>query len=152
MLLAATAEDTADLGGRLALAVCNATEAGCLIAMSGSLGAGKTTLVRGFLRRLGHEGRVPSPTYTLMEPYAVGDRNIIHMDLYRLEGNAEVEGIGWRDTAEADSIVLVEWPEHAPTVLQHADLALHIEAAQPGRRVRFRAVSALGERILSNLS
>ena len=82
------AEATEALGARLAELLAPAP-GGWLVTLNGGLGAGKTTLARGFLRALGHTGRVPSPTYTLVEPYEAGGRRVLHMDLYRLSAPEE---------------------------------------------------------------
>ncbi len=83
----------------------------CVLTLSGELGAGKTTLTRGLLRALGERGAVRSPTYTLIETYALGGRQVHHLDLYRLRDAAEVEGLGLRDLLTAGALLIVEWPE-----------------------------------------
>ena len=82
-----------------------------IVTIVGSNGAGKTTLVRGILRALGHAGSVKSPTYTLLEPYEVGDRAVYHLDLYRIGQSEELEFIGIDELMDADAIKLIEWPE-----------------------------------------
>jgi tRNA threonylcarbamoyladenosine biosynthesis protein TsaE len=107
------------------------------VALAGDLGAGKTTWVRGMLRGLGHTGRVPSPTFTLVEPYQLGNLTILHVDLYRLnEAERELDALGLRDGIGApDTWVLLEWPErwHGFTGLAEVEVSLALEAA--GRRV-----------------
>ncbi len=83
-----------------------------LVFVAGDLGAGKTTLVRGILRGLGHDGPVPSPTFTLLEPYRIGGVDVIHADLYRLKDPGELEMLGMRDYL-GTCLCLVEWPERA---------------------------------------
>ena len=90
----------ASFGGALAGRI----EGGCVIFLTGDLGAGKTTLVRGFLRALGHEGVVTSPTFTLLEVYQPGTVQVVHVDLYRLEDPAELEQLAIRDYLGEQSV------------------------------------------------
>lgn len=137
------------LGGRLAGACA---DGGCRIYLRGELGAGKTTLVRGFLRGLGYQGRVKSPTYTLVEPYEVGSGTIYHLDLYRLADAEELEWIGGRDLfADESAVCLVEWPERGHGALPRADLELAITYLDPGRRVDIRASTSRGRDVLARL-
>lgn len=113
---------------------------GGLVTLHGDLGAGKTTLVRGLLRSLGYTGTVKSPTYTLVEPYQVGGRDIFHFDLYRLAEPDELEYMGIRDYLHADALCLVEWPEKAGHLLPPPDLCIYIEHDGFARRVLFKSV------------
>ena len=106
-----------------------------LVTLRGNLGCGKTTLSRGLIRGLGHEGAVKSPTYTLVEPYTIGTRQVLHYDLYRLSDPEELEFLGMRDFLDTDTLTLVEWPERAGKLLPAPDLALHLEAEGSGRRL-----------------
>jgi tRNA threonylcarbamoyladenosine biosynthesis protein TsaE len=117
-----------------------------LIGLRGELGAGKTTFVRALLRGLGYEARVPSPTYTLLEHYAVGELGIVHFDLYRLASEAELENLGLRDWLEtAATWVLIEWPDRAPGLARRCDLLLTLEETDPGmRRLTLRAGTPAG--------
>lgn len=135
------------LGGELA----SACESGLLIFLQGDLGMGKTTLVRGFLYGLGHEGAVKSPTYTLVEPYELGDRPIYHFDLYRLGDPEELEFMGIRDYFSEGATCLVEWPERGQGVLPPADLVINIEPEGSGRRLQLRANSAEGMAAIAGL-
>ena len=87
---------TEALGAALARALTSVSGGPCVLALSGDLGAGKTTLTRGLLRALGESGTVRSPTYTLVESYELGRWQVHHLDLYRLRGSGEVEGLGLR--------------------------------------------------------
>lgn len=122
------------LGARLARSLAG----GQLWTLSGDLGAGKTTLVRGMLRELGFEGRVKSPSYGLVESYRVGGIEIHHLDLYRLGDPDELDFIGLEDLVGPDSALLVEWPERAGGRMPHADRRIMIEFNDAGRRVRIQ--------------
>lgn len=103
-----------------------------LITLQGELGAGKTTFVSGLLQGLGHVGRVPSPTYTLIESYDLSDRIVAHLDLYRLTDPQQLEDLGWRDLLQPGAIVLVEWPERAGALLSAPDLAVRLSYGSDG--------------------
>ncbi len=137
---------TEALGSRLA----DACMAGTVIHLAGELGAGKTTLVRGLLRRLGYAGPVRSPTYTLVEPYEVGAHRIYHLDLYRLADPGELEYLGVRDL-EAQAWCLVEWPERGSGYLPAPDLGVELDYAGEQRRARLWACSATGCECLGRL-
>jgi len=111
---------------------------GGIVFLNGDLGAGKTTLVRGLLRHLGFEGIVKSPTYTLVEPYKLNDRQVYHFDLYRLGDPEELEYIGGRDYWESDSLCLIEWPEQARGYLPEADLIVDISYRKTGRKIEIK--------------
>jgi tRNA threonylcarbamoyladenosine biosynthesis protein TsaE len=123
-----------------------------LVALAGPLGAGKTTLARGFLRELGHAGRVPSPTYTLIEPYDLGGRPVLHLDLYRLADPEELEYLGFRDLFEGGALVLVEWPERAGDRLPAPDIEIGLSMTDSGRRAVCRAGTARGVGIVGKLA
>jgi len=128
---------TAALGGRIAAILAPAAE-GWLVTLTGPLGAGKTTLVRGFLRALGHTGRVPSPSYTLVEPYTIDGHRVVHLDLYRLADPDEIEYLGVRDLLDGTRIVIVEWPERAAGALGAADLEIDLAIRGAGRVAQIR--------------
>ena len=121
------------LGGELAKHCIQ--QRSCIVFLQGELGAGKTTLVRGFLRALGHPGRVKSPTFTLVEHYHLHERDIYHFDFYRLIDPEELELIGIRDYLSGDAICLIEWPERAASLLPAPDITCKIDIVDDYRRV-----------------
>ncbi|HEU4617563.1 MAG TPA: tRNA (adenosine(37)-N6)-threonylcarbamoyltransferase complex ATPase subunit type 1 TsaE [Gammaproteobacteria bacterium] len=124
------------------------------VGLRGDLGSGKTTWVRAMLRGLGYTGRVPSPTYTLIEQYALEDLTVAHLDLYRLRGVDELENLGFRDwLAAADAWLLIEWPERAGDFASKCDLELEFRITQPeARAVAVRARSEAGRAALEAFS
>ncbi|MAM70416.1 MAG: tRNA (adenosine(37)-N6)-threonylcarbamoyltransferase complex ATPase subunit type 1 TsaE [Gammaproteobacteria bacterium] len=124
---------------------------GGIVTLSGQLGAGKTTLIRGFLHALGHQGAVKSPTYTLVEPYELDGRPIMHFDLYRLGDPEELEYLGFRDYLDGSTLCLIEWPEKGKGYLPQADLALRLEVSAPGRTISMKANTDAGFALISAL-
>jgi tRNA threonylcarbamoyladenosine biosynthesis protein TsaE len=135
------------LGTRLA-AVC---EPGLVVFLEGGLGMGKTTFSRGFIRSLGHSGAVKSPTYTLVEPYQLGELQVFHFDLYRLVDPEELEFMGIRDYFGDMSVCLVEWPERGLGALPLGDLVINIAQQGLGRRLIFAAATERGRRVLAGM-
>lgn len=133
--------------GRACLA--NGLSAGITVYLFGELGAGKTTFSRGVLRAFGHEGAVKSPTYTLVEPYEMGDWRVYHFDLYRLGDPEELEFMGVRDYFAPGCLSLVEWPQRGVGILPEPDLEVSLEVSGAGRRIRIGAHSPNGERVLA---
>ena len=141
------------LGSRLAAAVEAAGLQGPLVVgLSGDLGAGKTTLVSGFLAGLGHDTAVRSPTYTLIEPYRLAGRDVYHCDFYRLRDPAELDDLGLRDLLADRCVLLVEWPEHAGNRLRTVDLALRLGYADDGRVVELHGMTEPGRRVVAGLA
>jgi tRNA threonylcarbamoyladenosine biosynthesis protein TsaE len=124
-----------------------------VIALEGELGAGKTTLVGGVLNALGFRGHVRSPTYTLIEPYELGDRSVYHLDLYRLTDPREVDPLGLRDLLQPRSVFLIEWPERGEGFLPPADLTISLRyAGDLGRDLFLWAHSKPGQSVLEAVS
>ncbi len=117
-----------------------------LVLLEGDLGAGKTTFARAFLRALGVTGAVRSPTYTLVEPYDLPNRRVLHLDLYRLGGGEELDALGLREEWDA-ALVLIEWPSQGGDALPLPDLSIHLHflpEAPMQRQLRLRADTPRG--------
>jgi len=129
-----------------------ARQAQILVGLRGDLGAGKTTWMRGLLRGLGVRGAVRSPTYTLVEPYDVGELWVVHADLYRLGDDSELTPLGldeWFDRAQA--WIFVEWPERSPKLSRLLDVQIEIALVPGGRRVEVISNTARGRAVLAFL-
>ena len=106
-----------------------------VIYLYGDLGAGKTTLVRGALRKLGHHGLVKSPTFTLVETYSFPSLEVYHFDLYRISDPEELDYIGIREFSNGPSICFIEWPNLGKPLIPKATIEIFIEYSQQGRQV-----------------
>ena len=107
--------------------------AGWTLLLTGDLGAGKSTLARAFIKAAGHTGAVPSPTYTLVEPYDLPRGHIYHVDLYRVSSEDELRYLGWNELD--NGCRLVEWPDRAPGLTRQADLSLVLHYEGDGRSI-----------------
>ncbi|WP_336355844.1 tRNA (adenosine(37)-N6)-threonylcarbamoyltransferase complex ATPase subunit type 1 TsaE [Pseudomonas granadensis] len=130
-----------DFGARIA----RVTQGHGLIFLGGNLGMGKTTLSRGIIRGLGHVGAVKSPTFTLVEPYEIGDVRAFHFDLYRLVDPEELEFLGIRDYFEDDALCLIEWPDKGAGFLPKPDLTITISPQDSGRSLKILSQGSRGE-------
>lgn len=130
-ILLADGAATEALGAALAALV--RTRPGGVVYLHGDLGAGKTTLTRGLLRALGVRGPIRSPTYTLIEPYELADRRVLHMDLYRLGEPREFLSLGLEDQPPDQNWWWLEWPEKARGALPAPTLELHLSLQGEGR-------------------
>ena len=140
-----TAEETEEFGARLASAQPRRDDLFAAVYLTGDLGAGKTTLTRGFLHALGVAGAVRSPTYTLVEIYETSALTALHLDLYRLADPAELDNLGLREWARAGHVWLVEWPERALDRLPPADLVVRLTAGVSGHDIEVTSASPLGQ-------
>lgn len=148
--LARTERDTEELGARLAR-VRPCGEALTVVFLSGELGAGKTTLVRGFLRAVGVSATVRSPTYTLVECYPAGSVSVVHADLYRVRDPRELEALGLRDFAQAHHLWLIEWPERGLGHLPAPDVTVAFSVGTDGHTIGATAHSEPGRQWLQEL-
>ena len=137
-------EQTEAAGAGLARAIQSVAPTTVCICLEGDLGAGKTTFARGFLRGFGYTGRVPSPTYTLVEPYDVGEYQIYHLDLYRLHDGAELEYLGISEMTDPGSVLLIEWPSRAADSLPAKDLEVILKVSSDSRDLSLIHHSAMG--------
>jgi tRNA threonylcarbamoyladenosine biosynthesis protein TsaE len=137
----------------LGRALAAALTAGMVIYLIGELGAGKTTLARGVLRGLGYEGKVKSPTFTLVEVYEVSRLYLYHFDFYRFTDPKELGEAGFREYFNPQSVCLVEWPEKSNQAagLPAADLRVVLHVAGSGRNVSIFADSEVGNSCLKKL-
>jgi tRNA threonylcarbamoyladenosine biosynthesis protein TsaE len=152
--LLSTQFELADEDATVALAgeLAKQCQQGLVIYLEGDLGAGKTTFSRGFIQGLGHIGKVKSPTYTLVEPYEIGDWRVFHFDLYRLSDPEELEYMGIRDYFDPDCICLIEWPDKGAGLLAAADLHISIDYTHNGRHLVFQGISEKGTQLLKRLN
>lgn len=151
-LILADEAATAALGHRLGWAILKARPGQLVVWLRGGLGAGKTCLVRGLLGSLGHGGRVPSPTYTLVEPYALAGYRVLHLDLYRLATPGDVTDLALREEVGPGTLLFVEWPEQGAGNLPAPDLEIGLELAGVGRRACLGARSGPGQDLLAALA
>ncbi|MEO6104825.1 MAG: tRNA (adenosine(37)-N6)-threonylcarbamoyltransferase complex ATPase subunit type 1 TsaE [Pseudoxanthomonas sp.] len=121
-----------------------------VVHLQGDLGAGKSTLARALLRALGVEGAIRSPTYTLVERYAIPAGEAWHLDLYRIGDAAELDFLGLDDAVA--TLWLVEWPQRGGPALPAADLMVELEISGGGRSASLRARSDIGRAWLSKLA
>ncbi len=143
--LARSADETEAVGAALADALPALAHGPAILHLSGELGAGKTTLARGFLRRRGLAGPARSPTFTLLECYELADLVAVHLDLYRLREPRELESLGLRDLARPGHVWLIEWPERGAGYLPAPDVAVTLRVSSPdGHTIAVAARSALG--------
>ncbi|MDD4886379.1 MAG: tRNA (adenosine(37)-N6)-threonylcarbamoyltransferase complex ATPase subunit type 1 TsaE [Thiomonas sp.] len=160
-LLLADESATNTLAQSMALAWTQHSAPRLLITLEGDLGAGKTTFARAFLRALGVQGRIKSPSFSLVEEYAIDIPNLqfkgtlrtaaYHIDLYRFSDPLEWEDSGLRDVVGGPGVSLVEWPQRADGLLPAADLTLHLEPLDEQRQCVLRAGTEVGLTLLRAL-
>ncbi|MGH1359148.1 MAG: tRNA (adenosine(37)-N6)-threonylcarbamoyltransferase complex ATPase subunit type 1 TsaE [Burkholderiaceae bacterium] len=127
---------------------------GCIIYLSGPLGAGKTAFCRALIRSLGYNGRVKSPTYTLVEPYNLSKIDLYHFDFYRFSSEEELRDAGFEELLDSSAVTLVEWPEMAATTLPapHVRLRLELAETEDARRLHISVDGVQGLACLNALN
>jgi tRNA threonylcarbamoyladenosine biosynthesis protein TsaE len=135
-----------------AASFASASSAPLVVYLIGNLGAGKTTFVRAFIRALGYSGRVKSPTYGLMERYDFQSFKCLHLDLYRLENEAELDFLALRDLLDEHTVLLVEWPDRGGKSLPPADVELKFSESITQRSLSLVPASLRGESVVARLS
>ena len=144
MMILENEDATLDIGRKLGALL----RPGDKIALTGSLGAGKTTLARGLLEGLGYGGEVPSPTFAIVQPYEPPETRIpvAHIDLYRIEDPEEIPELGLEEML-IDGAMVVEWPDRMPDSFWQDALSLTLEiTAEGNRRLTWHAGSAWNDR------
>ena len=144
-------QDTERLGAAFARAFEGDARRALRVGLSGDLGAGKTTFVRGLLRELGVRGPVRSPTYSLVERYPLGEIEVVHADLYRLESAEALAPLGLDEFDRRGALWLIEWPEQAGAALPEPDVALRIVVEGRTHRIVATAASAAGDAWLARV-
>lgn len=142
---------TVALGSQIAEIVKTSIYNPLIVFLNGDLGAGKTTLTRGFVRGFGFVGNVKSPTYTIVEPYESTDYSIYHFDLYRLADPEELEFLGIRDYFSKLSYSFIEWPERAKGFLPPEDLVINIAYDGEQRIATIESYTEQGKLIVQQL-
>jgi len=127
-------------GGKLSKAL----RIGDVVTLSGPLSAGKTTLVRGLLRALGHKGEVPSPSFAIVQPYEDLRLPVWHVDLYRIEDLSDLAELGLEDIRDV-GVLIIEWPEHGDAAAWPEALALSLNVVEDGARALTANVPAAWE-------
>jgi tRNA threonylcarbamoyladenosine biosynthesis protein TsaE len=143
---------TIAMGKKLANIVKGSLKQGIVVYLYGDLGAGKTTLTRGFVQGMGHIGHVKSPTYTLVEPYELNEWQVYHFDLYRLSDPEELEYMGIRDYFADNCCCFIEWPEKGQGMIKAPDLQINLAYSDEQRTLSIQAKTALGEQVLTELA
>lgn len=137
---------------RAGAALAPGLRGGMIVTLSGELGAGKTTLVRGLLHGMGWTGPVKSPTYTLVEHYPISSLYLYHFDFYRFDKPAEWEDSGFAEYFRPDALCVIEWPEHVRGMLPPVDVALSLQYQGDGRELTLQAGTPAGNACLATFA
>ena len=137
-----------DLAANLAVLLQTQGIKTLIIFLKGDLGAGKTTFAKGFMKAMGFQGLVKSPTYTLVEAYEIGDLTIYHMDWYRLQDETALEEMGILAHLQEEAIILIEWPLNGISQMPRPDWVIELEIVPRGRNILIHAMSEKGHAVL----
>lgn len=151
VFLSRSEADTVALGAAFAAAFRPDSSRALRVGLSGDLGAGKTTLVRGLLRQFGVVGSIRSPTYSLVERYAARDVEVVHGDLYRLESPAALAALALDEVDRGGVLWLIEWPEQGGPALPAPDLSLSLSVEGAVHRIVAASGSPAGAAWLERL-
>ena len=143
---------TVDFGCAMSEVVKTKLNKGIVVYLNGDLGAGKTTLTRGFVQGMGHQGNVKSPTYTLVEPYELPPWHVYHFDLYRLADPEELEFMGIRDYFAEHCSCFIEWPEKGAGLLASPDVIINIAYQDEHRELEISAYTENGSQMIRALN
>lgn len=122
------------------------------LTFSGEIGAGKTTVIRGFLRELGVTSAIKSPTFSIVESYFIPPLlQIHHFDMYRIHDEDELELLGFRDYLTEQAVCCIEWPERVPQSLPGVDIRFSLTIQEQGREMTAQALSETGKHLLASL-
>lgn len=135
----------------LAAFLANFISLPCLLLFQGEIGAGKTSFIRALGHSLGIKTAMKSPTFALVESYAMNKGYLHHFDLYRLQGEDDLDALGFRDYLQADTLCCIEWPERALSLLENKDLAFHFHIEKEGRLMTVQAFTKNGEYLLDQI-
>jgi tRNA threonylcarbamoyladenosine biosynthesis protein TsaE len=138
-------EQTEAFGARLAASLPPRSDAPAVVYLTGDLGAGKTTLAKGFIRGRGIADAVRSPTFALLEPYEMPGLTVLHLDLYRVLDASELEPLGLRDWALPGHVWIVEWPEKGGSKLPPPDLRIVLSVGPDAHVIDACAASSFGQ-------
>ena len=142
---------TAEQMEQIGQAAAQGIRKGQIVFLSGTLGSGKTTWVRGLLRGLNYTGPVKSPTYTLVEPYYLQDFNVYHFDWYRVNDPSELEFLALRDYLDGSGVCLIEWPERGLDLLPQPDCRINFCFENNSRRLTVTCNTDLGEPLCASM-
>lgn len=141
-----SSEDTEILGEKIG----SSLEPGTFIALYGDLGAGKTTLTKGIAKGLDVPDLVHSPTFNLIHEH-YGRLPVYHFDVYRLQGAADMEDLGYEEYFYGDGVAIVEWPEKISDVLPEDRLEVHITSDGDHRSFKINAIGENSARVLDKI-